>query len=54
MNNVDLYRSIGAVDDALLERSEHPSKHRSFKWAIAAAACLCVIVGTIFAVGIPR
>lgn len=53
MNNVDLYRSIGAVDDALLERSEHPSKHRSFKWAIAAAACLCVIVGTIFAVGLP-
>jgi len=54
MNNVDLYRSIGAMDDALLERSEHPSKHRSFKWAIAAAACLCVIVGTIFAVGLPR
>ena len=54
MNNVDLYRSIGAVDDALLERSDHPSKHRSFKWAIAAAACLCVIVGTIFAVGRPR
>lgn len=54
MNSTDLYRSIGTVDDALLERSEHTAKRRSFKWAFAAAACLCLIVGTVLAVGLPK
>ena len=53
MDNMELYRSIGAVDDELLERSEQAKKPQKLKWVFAAAACLCLIVGTVLAVGLP-
>ena len=52
MNRKDLYRSFNAVDDDLLERSETVQKGKKhsgwMKW-MAAAACLCLIIG----LGIP-
>ena len=53
MDNMELYRSIGAVDDELLERSEQAKKPQKLKWVFAAAACLSLIVGTVLAVGLP-
>ena len=53
MDNMELYRSIGALDDELLERSEQAKKPQKLKWVFAAAACLCLIVGTVLAVGLP-
>lgn len=46
MNRDDLYRSIGEIDDDILERSERASRSRTktiwLKWA-AVAACLCLV-----------
>lgn len=53
MDNMELYRSIGALDDELLDRSEQAKKPQKLKWVFAAAACLCLIVGTVLAVGLP-
>ena len=44
MNNMDLYRSIGAIDEDLLERSERAVKTNRPWLAFAVAASLCIII----------
>ena len=44
MNNMDLYRSIGAIDEDLLERSERAVKTNRPWLDFAVAASLCIII----------
>ncbi|MGM9520890.1 MAG: hypothetical protein ACI3VB_00240, partial [Oscillospiraceae bacterium] len=51
MNSIDLYESLNAIDEDVLERSEKPVKKRSpwVKW-VGLAACLCLVIAAAFAV----